>query len=70
MRYHINKFIVNVSSGEVYEFKYLQNSTDVTSYTISGLTPDQEYVITFIASDRNNKEIYFTETITVITKKE
>lgn len=69
MRYQVYKFKVYINDT-VYEFKYLQNGTDITNYTIYNLDPNKEYTIKVVASDRNDREIYFGETVKATTLKE
>ncbi len=67
MRYEVNKFKVYVDGVYVGEFKYLQSSKDVTYYFINNLESNKEYTITLVASDRNDKYIYFSESAVVKT---
>ena len=73
MRYEVYKFdvyiLVDGKETKVGEFKYLQSSKDVTSFVVSNLDVNKEYTVIFKATDRNNKKIYFTESITVKTTK-
>ena len=72
MRYEVYKFDVYIVEDskevKVGEFKYLQNSQDITSFTVNNLDSNKEYTVIFKASDRNNKEIYFTESINIKTE--
>ena len=72
MRYEVYKFdvyiIENDTEIKVGEFKYLQNSKDITSYSINNLDSNKEYTIIFKACDRNNKELYFSESIKIKTE--
>lgn len=68
MRYQIYKMKIYVNGEFVSEFKYLQNSKDITEYTINNLEPGKSYTIEIVASDRNDREIYFSEQIEVSTK--
>lgn len=73
MRYEVYKFdvyiLIDGKETKVGDFKYLQNSKDITSFNLTNLEANTEYTIIFKATDRNNKEIYFTESIVVKTTK-
>ena len=68
MRYQVYKMKIYVDGEFVSEFKYLQNSKDITEYVINNLAPGKKYKIEVVASDRNDREIYFSEQIEVSTK--
>lgn len=72
MKYKVYKFDVYIVENEneikVGDFKYIQNSKEISSYTINNLDSNKEYTIIFKATDRNNKETYFVESITIKTK--
>ena len=64
----VYKFKVYINDSFVGEFKYRQGSVDTTNYVINNLDSNKEYKVTLIATDRNDKEIYFTESATFKTK--
>ncbi len=68
MKYQIYKFKVYVNDSFVGEFKYRQGSIETTNYLINNLVTNKEYKVTLIATDRNDKEIYFIESATFKTK--
>lgn len=68
MKYQVYKFKVYINDSFVGEFKYRQGSVDTTNYVINNLDSNKEYKVILIATDRNDKEIYFTESATFKTK--
>ncbi len=68
MKYQVYKFKVYVNDSFVGEFKYRQGSVETTNYLLNNLDSNKEYKVTLIATDRNDKEIYFTESATFKTK--
>lgn len=68
MKYQVYKFKVYVNDSFVGEFKYRQGSVETTNYLLNNLNSNKEYKVTLIATDRNDKEIYFTESATFKTK--
>ena len=67
MRFKVYKFKVYINDEYVSEFKYRQGSTFTNTYFLSDLEPNKEYKITLVATDRNDKEIYFQESATLKT---
>lgn len=68
LKYQVYKFKVYVNDSFVGEFKYRQGSVETTNYLLNNLDSNKEYKVTLIATDRNDKEIYFTESATFKTK--
>ena len=67
MRFKVYKFKVYINDEYVSEFKYRQGSTFTNTYFLNDLKPNKEYKITLVATDRNDKEIYFQESATLKT---
>jgi hypothetical protein len=60
-RFEVYKFKVYVNGTFVGEFKYLNGVTDVTTYALSNINVNDINSIKLVATDRNEKEIYFIE---------
>ena len=68
IQYKINKFKVYINNEYVGEFKYRQGTVFTTSYTLYNLEPNTEYIITLVATDRNDTVVYFSESATLKTE--
>ena len=63
-RFEVYKFKVYVNGTFVGEFKYLNGVTDVTTYALSNINVNDIKSIKLVATDRNDKEIYFIDELT------